>query len=191
VTDDSATILVVEDDPATQTFLADNLSADGYDLLVAETARDALRLLERKYPDLALIDLGLPDVDGLALIERVRSADGVATRVNPDVPLLVLTGRAGELDLQRGFERGADDYMVKPFNYTELRLRIRALLARADRRTRLGRLRIGELEVDPPSREARLRGRRLDLSQKEFALLRALASDPTRVFTKEETRPLH
>jgi DNA-binding response OmpR family regulator len=186
VTDDSATILVVEDDPATQTFLADNLSADGYDLLVAETARDALRLLERKYPDLALIDLGLPDVDGLALIERVRSADGVATRVNPDVPLLVLTGRAGELDLQRGFERGADDYMVKPFNYTELRLRIRALLARADRRTRLGRLRIGELEVDPPSREARLRGRRLDLSQKEFALLRALASDPTRVFTKEE-----
>jgi DNA-binding response OmpR family regulator len=186
VTDDSATILVVEDDPATQTFLADNLSADGYDLLVAETARDALRLLERKYPDLALVDLGLPDVDGLALIERVRSADGVATRVNPDVPLLVLTGRAGELDLQRGFERGADDYMVKPFNYTELRLRIRALLARADRRTRLGRLRIGELEVDPPSREARLRGRRLDLSQKEFALLRALASDPTRVFTKEE-----
>jgi DNA-binding response OmpR family regulator len=186
VTDDTATILVVEDDPATRTFLADNLSADGYDLLVADTARDALRLLERKYPDLALIDLGLPDVDGLALIERVRAADGVATRVNPDVPLLVLTGRAGELDLQRGFERGADDYMVKPFSYNELRLRIRALLARADRRARLGRLRIGELEVDPPSREARLRGRRVELSQKEFALLRALASDPTRVFTKEE-----
>ena len=68
MTDDAATILVVEDDTATRTFLADNLTADGYDVLVADTARDALRLLERKYPDLALIDLGLPDGDGLALV---------------------------------------------------------------------------------------------------------------------------
>jgi DNA-binding response OmpR family regulator len=86
----------------------------------------------------------------------------------------------------RGFERGVDDYLGKPFSYPELRARIRALLHRADRRTRLGRLRVGELEVDPPAREARLRGQRVELSQKEFALLRALASDPTRVFTKEE-----
>jgi DNA-binding response OmpR family regulator len=186
VTDDAATILVVEDDSATATFLADNLTADGFDVLVAETARDALRLLERKYPDLALVDLGLPDTDGLGLIERVRGADGVATRVNPDVALVAVTGRGGELDVLRGFERGADDYIVKPFSYPELRARIRALLQRADRRTRLGRLRVGELEVDPPAREARLRGERLELSQKEFALLRALASDPTRVFTKEE-----
>jgi DNA-binding response OmpR family regulator len=186
VTEDAATILVVEDDSATATFLADNLTADGYDVLVAETARDALRLLERKYPDLALVDLGLPDLDGLALIERVRGADGVATRVNPDIALVAVTGRATELDVLRGFERGADDYLVKPFSYPELRARVRALLKRADRRTRLGRLRVGELEVDPPAREARLRGTRLELSQKEFALLRALASDPTRVFTKEE-----
>jgi DNA-binding response OmpR family regulator len=186
VTDDGATILVVEDDSATATFLADNLTADGYDVLVAETARDALRLLERKYPDLALIDLGLPDADGLTLIERVRAADGVATRVNPDVALVAVTGRSTELDVLRGFERGADDYMAKPFSYPELRARITALLNRADRRTRLGRLRVGELEVDPPAREARLRGTPLELSQKEFALLRALASDPTRVFTKEE-----
>jgi DNA-binding response OmpR family regulator len=186
VTDDAATILVVEDDSATATFLADNLTADGYDVLVADTAKDALRLLERKYPDLALVDLGLPDMDGLALIERVRRADGVATRLNPDVALLAVTGRDTELDVLRGFERGADDYMVKPFSYPELRARVDALLRRADRRTRLGRLRVGELEVDPPAREARLRGHRLALSQKEFALLRALASDPTRVFTKEE-----
>jgi len=186
VTEDAATILVVEDDSATATFLADNLTADGYDVLVAETARDALRLLERKYPDLALVDLGLPDTDGLVLIERVRGADGVATRINPDVALVAVTGRASELDVLRGFERGADDYLTKPFSYPELRARIRALLHRADRRTRLGRLRVGELEVDPPAREARLRGTRLELSQKEFALLRALASDPTRVFTKEE-----
>jgi DNA-binding response OmpR family regulator len=186
MTDDAATILVVEDDTATRTFLADNLTADGYDVLVADTARDALRLLERKYPDLALIDLGLPDGDGLALVERVRRADGVATRVNPDVALVAVTARTTELDVLRGFERGVDDYLGKPFSYPELRARVQALLHRADRRTRLGRLRVGELEVDPPAREARLRGARLELSQKEFALLRALASDPTRVFTKEE-----
>jgi DNA-binding response OmpR family regulator len=112
--DERSTILVVEDDAATQRFLADNLSADGYDVLVADTARDALRLLERKYPDLAVVDLGLPDADGLALIERVRGADGVATRLNPEVPLLVVTGRGGELDRLRGFEKGADDVVVKP-----------------------------------------------------------------------------
>jgi len=184
--DDRNTLLVVEDDDATRTFLADNLTADGYDMLVADCARDGLRLLERKYPDLAIVDLGLPDADGLELIRRVREADGVATRLNPDTPLVVLTGRDGELDRLRGFERGADDYLVKPFAYRELLARIRALLRRADRRRRLGRLRVGELEVDPPSREVRLRDRRIELSQKEFALLRALASDPTRVFTKEE-----
>ena len=184
--DERSTILVVEDDAVTARFLADNLTADGYDVLVAETVRDALRLLERKYPDLALVDLGLPDADGLTLIERVRGADGVATRLNPEVPLLVLTGRGGELDRLRGFEKGADDVVVKPFSYPELRLRIASLLRRTARRPRLGRLRVGELEVDPPAREVLLRGRRIELSQKEFALLRTLASDPTRVFTKEE-----
>src|SRR5439155_7130002 len=132
--DERSTILVVEDDDATRTFLADNLTADNYELLVADTARDGLRLLEHKFPDLAVIDLGLPDADGLELIRQVRDADGVATRVNPDTPLIVLTGRAGELDRLRGFERGADDYMVKPYSYPELRARVAALLRRSDRR---------------------------------------------------------
>ena len=135
---------------------------------------------------LAAVDLALPDTDGLELIARVRAADGVATRVNPDTPLLVLTGRDGELDRLRGFERGCDDYMVKPFSYPELRLRIAALLRRADRGMRRGRLRVGELEIDPPSRRVTLAGQLVELSQKEFALLRTLASEPTRVFTKEE-----
>ncbi|MDQ6750533.1 MAG: response regulator transcription factor [Actinomycetota bacterium] len=186
MTDDRATILVVEDDDATRTFLGDNLTADGHEVLVADTVRDGLRLLEYKYPDLVVVDLVLPDADGLELIARVRAADGVATRLNPDTPLLVLSGRAGELDRLRGFDRGADDYLVKPFSYPELRARIAALLRRADRRRRLGRLRVGALEVDPPSREVTLGGRRIELSQKEFALLRTLASEPTRVYTKEE-----
>lgn len=186
MTEERSTILVVEDDAATQTFLADNLTADGYELLVADCAKDALRLIERKYPDAVLVDLGLPDGDGLDLMARVRGADGVASRINPDTPLLVISGRTGELDRLRGFERGCDDYLAKPFSYPELRARLAALLRRADRRQRLGRLRVGELEVDPPSREVLLHGERVELSQKEFALLRTLASDPTRVFTKEE-----
>ena len=133
-----------------------------------------------------MVALVLPDGDGLDVLGRVREADGVASRLNPDTPLLVLSGRSGELDRLRGFERGADDYLCKPYSYSELRARIAALLARVERRRRLGRLRVGDLEIDPPSREVRLRGARVELSQKEFSLLRALAADPTRVFTKEE-----
>jgi DNA-binding response OmpR family regulator len=181
-----ATILVVEDHPATRTFLADNLSADGYELLEAESASDGERLIETGFPDLAIIDLGLPDCDGLELLRRVRVADRVAGHIDPDLPVLVLTGRAAELDRLRGFERGCDDYVTKPFSYQELLARIRALLRRTSRRPHLGRLRVGALELDPLSRQVWLRGELIALSKKEFALLRALAVEPTRVFTREE-----
>ena len=113
--DPAATILLVEDDAPTRTFLADNLTADGYELLVADCARDGLRLLETKFPDVALVDLGLPDGSGLEIVRRVRASDGVASRIDPAVPLVVLSGRAGELDRLRGFERGCDDYVCKLF----------------------------------------------------------------------------
>src|SRR5215210_5885272 len=138
--DERATILIVEDDAATRTFLADNLCADGYEPLVADCARDGMRLLESKYPDLAIIDVALPDGSGLDLIRTVRSADGLATRVDPRVPLVAVSGRTGELDRIRGFERGADDYVCKPFSYGELRARLSALLRRADQRPGAGRL---------------------------------------------------
>jgi DNA-binding response OmpR family regulator len=181
----AATILVVEDHPATRTFLADNLSADGYELLEADCLEDAERLIGTRFPDLAIVDLGLPDGDGLDLLRRVRSADR-AGRLDPDLPMLILTGRAGELDRLRGFDRGADEYVTKPFSYQELLARIRALLRRASRRPNLGRLRVGGLELDPASRQVWLHGKQLTLSKKEFALLRALAVEPTRVFTREE-----
>jgi DNA-binding response OmpR family regulator len=110
----AATILIVEDHRATRTFLADNLSADGYEILEAETLGDAERLVKTKYPDLAIVDLGLPDRDGLELVRHVREADRVAGRVDPDLPILILSGRSGELARLRGFERGCDDYIVKP-----------------------------------------------------------------------------
>ena len=183
---DTPTLLVVEDDPVLRTFLADNLTADGFEIVLADCLRDGLRELEFRRPDLAIVDLGLPDGSGLELLARVREADRVASRLDPSLPLIVLSGRATEHDRVRGFERGADDFVAKPFSYNELRLRIAAVLRRTSERIGHGRLRVGALELDPVAREVRLRGRRIDLSQKEFALLRALAADPTRVLTKEE-----
>ena len=180
-----ATLLLLEDDPLIRTFLADNLTADGYELVVTSTVEDALRELEFKRPDLAIVDLKLPDGSGLELVRRVRAADGVG-RLDPELPLLMLSGSGSDLDRIRGFERGLDDYVVKPFSYPELRLRIAAVLRRSQLRLQRGLLRVGELEIDPAGRSTKLRGRPVDLAAKEFALLRTLASSPTRVFTKDE-----
>jgi DNA-binding response OmpR family regulator len=186
MTEPRSTILVVEDDRHTRTFLADNLAADGFEPIGAANAREAVRLMETRYPDLAIVDLTLPDRDGLELLKQVREADGIASRIDPLLPLLVLSGRIDELHRLRGFDKGADDVMAKPFSYPELRARIKALLRRSERTVRHGRLRVGTLEIDPAARSVQLNGRRLAVSQKEFALLRTLAADPTRVFSKEE-----
>jgi DNA-binding response OmpR family regulator len=181
-----ATIIVVEDHSATRTFLADNLTADGFELLEAGCAREALALMASTHLDLALIDLGLPDSDGLELVRAVRAADRAAGEIDPELPLLILSGRTGELDRLRAFDRGCDDFLGKPFSYPELRMRIIALLRRTATRPGRGRLRAGPLEVDPISRRVELDGQRIVLSKKEFALLRALAEEPTRVYTREE-----
>lgn len=186
MTDSPPTVLIVEDDAATATFLADNLTADAYDVLLAESVRDAMRQLEYKSPDVVLLDVGLPDGSGLEVLRRTRAADGVASRLDPSTPFLIISGHAGELDRVRGLQSGADDYLPKPFSYTELRLRIEAVLRRTRARQALGTLRVGTLELDPVTREVRVGGERVELAQKEFALLRALAAEPTRVFTKHE-----
>lgn len=108
-----ATILIVEDHVTTRRFLADNLSADGYEPVEADTARDGRRLMASHSPQLAIIDLGLPDRDGLELLRDVRQSDELVSRIDRHLPVIVLSGRAGELDRVRGFERGADDYLVK------------------------------------------------------------------------------
>ncbi|HMJ03147.1 MAG TPA: response regulator transcription factor [Conexibacter sp.] len=186
MTEQRSTILVVEDDRHTRTFLADNLAADGYEPIPAVDAREAVRLMETRYPDLAILDLTLPDRDGLDLLKQVREADGIASRIDPALPVLVLSGRVGELHRLRGFEKGADDVLQKPFSYPELRARVGALLRRSELARRRGRMRIGGLEIDPAARTVALNGRRVVVSQKEFALLRTLAADPTRVIPKEE-----
>ena len=179
-------LLIVEDDEATRAFLADNLAADGFKVACASGAGEGLRAIEVRQPALVLLDLLLEDSHGLDLLDRIRAADGVGSRVDPDLPVIVITGRASEADRVRGFSRWADDYLVKPFHYWELLGRVRAVLRRAAGRPQRGVLRVGDLTLDPHTRAVRLGGRRLHLSVKEFALLQALAEDPTRVRSKNE-----
>jgi DNA-binding response OmpR family regulator len=179
-------VLIVEDHPLTREFLADNLAADGFEPLEAETAHDALRLLRRETPDIGLIDLGLPDRDGLDLLREIRIADRSTNRIDPHLPVILLTGRSSELERLRGFERGCDDYVVKPFSYHEVRVRLMAVLGRSRRSPQASLIRVGPLELNVLTREVTLTGRPIHLSKKEFALLRALAEEPRRVFTREE-----
>ena len=179
-------ILIVEDHSATRRFLADNLAADGYEPLEARSSAEGRRQIATQCPELVILDLGLPDRDGLDLLRELRESSEAGGGLDSQLPVLVLSGRAGELDRIRGFERGCDDYLVKPFSYGELRGRIDALLRRTRTRARLGRVRIGALELDPVAREVWLEGRRVHLSKKEYGLLRTLASEPSRVFTREE-----
>jgi len=179
-------LLIVEDDEATAAFLADNLGADGFAVACATGAAEAIRAVEVRHPALILLDLTLEDGNGLDVLDRVRAADGIASRIDPDVPVIVITGRGGEADRVRGFVRGADDYVVKPFSYGELVGRVRAVLRRAQGRPQRGMIRVGDLTLDPSTRAVRLAGKPLHLSAKEFALLRALAEEPTRVLSKGE-----
>jgi DNA-binding response OmpR family regulator len=183
---DPPTILIVEDHCTTRRFLADNLAADGYEPIEAGTAAEGLHLIAAGSPELVIIDLGLPDRDGLELLSEVRASTRRGGRLDSELPVLILSGRGGELDRIRGFERGTDDYLVKPFSYGELRGRLDALLRRARARPRLGRMRVGALELDPMSRDAWVEGEAVRLTNKEFALALRLATEPTRVFTRAE-----
>jgi len=183
--DPIATVVVCEDDPPTLELLCDNLAADRFRPLPAPCAADALRLCGYRQPDLLLLDLRLPDAFGLDVLRTIREAHEATDRYDPELPVIVLSGRGAETDRVRGLEAGADDYLVKPFHYPELEARIRAVLRRR-RERRQGVLRVGGLVVDPARREVKLDGRPIKLANKEFALLHMLASDPTRVFTKDE-----
>jgi DNA-binding response OmpR family regulator len=180
-----ATVVVCEDDPATLELLCDHLTADRYSALPAACAADALRLCYFKQPDLLLLDLALPDASGLDVLREIRASGGRIGRYDDALPIVVLSGRASAEDRERGLSEGADDYVSKPFHYPELRARLARVLDRR-RGRRTGPLRVGELHVDPTTREVRVGERLVALANKEFELLRALASDPTRVFHKDE-----
>jgi DNA-binding response OmpR family regulator len=182
----SRSLLVVEDDQPTAAFLADNLAADGFRVSTAAGLAAAWRALEARPPDIVLLDIALGDGSGLELLDRLRAADSTGSQLDPALPVIVLSGRGSELDRVRGFDRGADDYLAKPFAYRELLARVRAVLRRADAHARRGAIRVGGLTIDPLARTTSLEGEPIALSSKEFSLLYALAREPTRVHTKAD-----
>jgi two-component system phosphate regulon response regulator PhoB len=177
-----ATLLIVEDEPAILDFLADNLQQDEHRVVRAGTMVAAAAGLVRERPEIALIDVGLPDGSGFDLCRRIREGE----LGDPDLGIIMLTARAEEQDRVRGFQRGADDYVTKPFHYPELLLRVQALAARLRGRRGGERIVVGDVAIDTLERRVTVAGRPLHLPAKEFDLLAVLARDPLRVFTKPD-----
>jgi DNA-binding response OmpR family regulator len=178
-------VLLVEDDSQTRLFLTENLIADRFATVSATSAEQAVQMLSGARPDAAVIDVGLPGMSGLDLVSAIR--DGAADDPwDAGMPILILSGGTSPHDAVRGIERGADDYVAKPFHYPELLARLGALIRRSRGVTMSEEIRVGPLAIDRNARRATLGGRVLDLSAKEFALLAALAKDPGRVLTKAE-----
>src|SRR5256885_13883090 len=166
-----ATVVVCEDDDPTRELLCDHLTADRYRALPAPSASDALRLCGYSRPDLMLLDLGLPDAQGIDVLREIR---GSADRFDPQLPVVVLSGRTTEADRLRGFRAGADDFVSKPFSYAELAARLHAVLRRRAGR-RQGPVRLAELVVDALRSRATVGEREVSLANTEVALLPALA----------------
>jgi two-component system alkaline phosphatase synthesis response regulator PhoP len=175
-----ATILVVDDEPRIVQLVRDYLEHGGFTVLVASDGPSALRSARTGRPDLVVLDLGLPGLDGLDVTRALRREG--------QVPIIMLTARTEESDKLVGLELGADDYLTKPFSPKELVARIRAVLRRAEgMRSPSDVVRVGsEVELDVTRMEAHFGGRRVELTKTEFQLLATMARQPGRVFTRAQ-----
>jgi DNA-binding response OmpR family regulator len=174
-------ILIVDDEPSIVQLARLYLERDGFRVQESGDGETALRAIETSRPALVILDLMLPKLDGFEVCKRLRASG------NP-VPVLMLTARDEDIDKIVGLEIGADDYVTKPFNPRELVARVKAVLRRGPEAVRDGRglLRVGDLTIDPASREARVADRLLDLRTREFELLAVMAREPGRVFSREQ-----
>ncbi|MGE0228819.1 MAG: response regulator transcription factor [Dehalococcoidia bacterium] len=181
---DARRILVVEDEDMVAEVVERYLRRDGYEVEVAHDGNAGLAAYRRLAPDLVVLDVMLPGIDGLEVCQRIRE-DGAT-------PVILLTARDGEADKINGLGLGADDYVTKPFSPRELVARVEAVLRRAAAPARVngsgarGSLRFGDLEVDPVKRTVLLRGEPVALTAREFDLLAYLAEHPGRVFSREQ-----
>jgi DNA-binding response OmpR family regulator len=172
-------ILVVDDEPKIVRLVRDYLEHAGFGVIVARDGREALMRARAEHPDLVVLDLGLPGIDGLDVTRALRHDSGV--------PLIMLTARDSETDRVLGLEHGADDYLTKPFSPRELVARVRAVLRRNQPETAAQELiRRGDLELDVPRLRASVAGRPVPLTATEFQLLVTLAGQPGRVFTRAQ-----
>jgi two-component system alkaline phosphatase synthesis response regulator PhoP len=173
-----ATILVVDDEPKITQLVRDYLESAGFGVVTAGDGREALMRAHTERPDLVILDLGLPQLDGLDVTRSLRR-DG-------DLPIIMLTARDDETDKLIGLELGADDYVTKPFSPRELVARVRAVLRRRDRVGGDDLLRAGTLTLDLPRMRLEVDGRAVELTATEFSLLAAMARQPGRVFTRSQ-----
>ena len=174
-----ANILIVEDDATISRFVELELAHAGYDVRKVADGKAALVAVEEADPDLMVLDLMLPELDGIEVAKRVR-ADG------KDFPILMLTARAETHDVVSGFDAGADDYLRKPFEIPELLSRVRALLKRTEHERGAGSYLASGVEVDPNSRRATVAGEPIELTAKEFDLLFYLVTNAGRVISRDE-----
>ena len=175
---DAGRILVVDDEPAIRRLLRSTLGVHDYTVLEAASVAQALEVLGREKVDLVILDLGLPDRDGSALLRAMRAREN-------HTPVLVLTARSAVDDRIGALDLGADDYLVKPFDYRELEARARALLRRAAGQSD-NLLTLGPLVIDRAGRTASVAGQPLDLTRRELTVLEILAGRPGRYVAKEE-----
>ncbi len=174
-------VLLVDDEPALTNLVKMALHYEGWDVDIAHNGRDAIAKFDKGGPDVLVLDIMLPDVDGLRILERVREADNYT-------PTLFLTARDSVMDRVTGLTAGADDYMTKPFSLEELVARLRGLLRRATQLTppAAETLSVGDLRVDAASREVTRDGTPISLSSTEFELLRFLMRNPRRALSRTE-----
>jgi len=177
----SRTILLVDDDSLMRRSLAFHLEQAGYQVHTAANAEDALIMVRHSQPDLVILDIGLPGMDGLDALRELKAAN--------DLPVIFLTARRRELDEVVGLELGADDYITKPFDVDVVLAHIKAVLRRAGAASQSKklseRLTTGDMEIDPQSHTVSCAGRLLDLSPREFDLLHVLASQPDKVISTQ------
>lgn len=173
-----ARIALIEDDVEIRRLVADALSKEGHDVESADRAMEGLQLAVKGSPELILMDLGLPDLDGGELLRMIRAVS--------QVPVIVITARDEDHNIVETLDAGADDYLVKPFSVAQLEARVRAILRRSAGDQVADILEVGELRINVAAREASLHDERLDLSPKEFDLLRVLAERTGEVVSKRE-----
>ena len=179
------TALIVDSDVHVVDFLGDNLSADRFTVITAGSGEEALDVAMTARPDVALIDVALPGVSGFELVSLLRQGN-TAGVWDPGLAIVLMSASDDVHSIVRGIDRGADDYVIKPFHYPEMLARIGAHVRRAHGVNLAGSLRVGPLEVDRRAMLAMVHGRLLSLSAKEFGVLSVLARDPLRVVFKHE-----
>lgn len=173
-------ILVVDDEALLVKGIRFNLQNEGYDVITGSDGLEAVRLVQEQNPDLVVLDVMMPNMDGMTACSKIREFS--------DIPIILLTAKTDDMDKLMGFDHGADDYLTKPFNILELKARIRALLRRAgstERKAPDNQLVIGSIALDLDARNAYRSGVMVDLTAKEFDVIEFLMRNPNRVYSRE------